>query len=90
MKESYLDVLFSNDDAISDRFDNLPLLLKRQIGPTGRQVSCFAKSLLAGEPAYPKDIEFGLEPWQFVLELRATFRERSMSAAFLLRSILPT
>jgi hypothetical protein len=62
VKESYLDVFFSNDDAICDRFDNLPLLLKRQIGPTGREVSCFAKSLLTGEGAYPKNVQLCLDP----------------------------
>jgi len=81
MKESYLHVFFADDDAICDRFDDLPLLLKRQIGPPVRQVPRFAKSLPTGERAYSKDVQFSLEPRQFVLDLRPAFRERPMSAA---------
>jgi hypothetical protein len=81
VKESYLDVFFSDDDAICDRFDDLPLLLKRQIGPTVRQVPRFAESLTPGERPDPKDVEFRLEPRQFVLDLRPAFREWPMSAA---------
>src|SRR5665213_1729432 len=89
MKESDLDVLFSDDDAICDRWSDLPLLLKRQIGPTVRQVPRLAEGFSTGEGAYPKDVEFGLEPRQFVLDLGAAFRERPMpSAEVFLRKLL--
>ena len=89
MEEGYLDVLLSDDDAVCDRLDDLPLLLKRQIGPTVGEVSRFSESFTPGEGPYPKDVEFCLEAGKLVLKLVPSFGQRTVaSTEVLLRELL--
>jgi hypothetical protein len=65
----------SDNDFIGYRLNNLPFVLKRQVGPSVIEVSCSGAYLCFRELGYLHHVDGCLEGWELLVDLFEAFGE---------------